>query len=792
MQISEQWVREWIDPKCNTRELAEQLTMAGLEVDSVEAVCPQFLGVVVAQVDSAEPHPQASLTVCQVSDGKQSYQVVCGAPNVAAKQKVALAKVGAFLPSIHQPNETLEIAQLKGVASHGMLVSLQELGLAEKSEEILVLHPNAPLGDSLWDYLHLNDTLLELDLTPNRGDCLSIQGVARELHALTRATLDPIRIDSIQPAHDDVLKVTLDASKACPRYSGRIIKQVDCRTQTPDWMVEKLRRSGIRAINPIVDIMNYVMIELGQPMHAFDLQKVQQEIIVRPSKDKESLVLLDGQAIELLAGTTVIADAKGPLAMAGIMGGQDSGVTASTTDVFLESAYFDPIQIAGKARRHGLHTDSSHRFERGVDYDLQVKAIERATQWILDICGGKPGPVIDVKSDAWQPFEAIRFSPERAKELLGFDLDPESMRQHFERLGCVVNGQGSAWEVQPPSYRFDLKIQEDLVEELARLVGYHNIVATMPKATMRPQEHADYPVLRFKQILVDLGYQEAISYSFVDPKFQGLLHPNREAIALTNPIASDLAQMRLSLWTGLLKALQYNAHRQQEHVCLFETGLVFLPTHEGLKQVPKIGGVAWGALESPHWSQKQKPLDFFDVKGHVETLWRISGKSLDELEWESVESDSLHPGQSAALKYQGEVIGLVGMLHPSVQAKLDIKGSVFVFELQLAALTNKRSIEFKKPSTFPAVRRDLSLVVEQEITCSAMTQWLKKKAGNNLTDLNVFDLYQGSNIEAGKKSIALGLVWQDCYRTLKDTEIEEKMQGIIQGLQDTFGATLRD
>ncbi|HET9844092.1 MAG TPA: phenylalanine--tRNA ligase subunit beta, partial [Gammaproteobacteria bacterium] len=617
---------------------------------------------------------------------------------------------------------------------------------------------------------------------------------ARELHALTKATLHPVRIESIAPHKDDTLTIHIEDEKACPRYCGRIIKNIDCSKPSPDWLKEKLRRSGIRSINPIVDIMNYVMLELGQPMHAFDLDKIDHAIYVRLSQEGEQLTLLDGKEVKIHPNTLTIADSNKPLALAGIMGGEESAVTDTTKNIFLESAFFHPEAIVGKARSFGLHTDSSARFERGVDPNLQDSAIERATQWILDICGGEPCPITDIKTQALQSHKSIKLAISKAKKLIGMDLEEKSIIQDLERLGCVVsNNSEDVWDVKIPSFRFDLSIPEDLVEEIARCGGYDAITASLPKAQLKPNyEKKPFSEKRLKHALIDFGYHEAITYSFVDPKLQNLLFPEVEKIALSNPIASDLSQMRISLWPGLLKALQYNYHRQQNNIFLFETGLVFQETAAGLVQEPKLGGVCLGSLLPEHWQEKPKAIDFYAIKGHLETLWGLNRKDLAKLKWEATKHPALHPGQACHLVYKDKVVGILGALHPDIEKHLDIKAPIFVFELKLKALLRSKSIRFKKPSVFPSIRRDLSMVIDANIPYEKLSNWIHGEAGNLLKKLVLFDIYQGKNIKPGCKSVALGFIWQDPNRTLVDKEIDDIMQDLIQGLEQQFGAQLRE
>ncbi len=788
MQFSEQWMREWVNPKLTTPELAHKLTMAGLEVDSVAPYCEPFTEVVIGLVETCES--QGKLSKLSVNVGERLLNIVCGAPNIAQGQKVAVAMEGAHLPAIHQPSEQLKKTTIKDMPSEGMILSLEELGLAEKSEQIHVLHPNAPVGESVWDYMHLDDTIIDVDLTPNRGDCLSMQGVGRELHALTGAPFNPVGVHPIPASHDHQISIDIQDTQSCPRYSARIIENVDCSKKTPDWMIEKLRRSNIKSINPVVDVMNYVMIELGQPMHAFDLNTIEGDIVIRQSIEGEPLTLLDGQQAKMHAHTLMVADRQKPLAIAGIMGGLDSGVTSQTTKVLLESAHFTPEALAGKARSYGLHTDSSHRFERGVCPSGCVDAIERATQWILDICGGEPGSVMDVKSHLKDP-QVIEFSPERCATHLGFELNEEQVRQDFERLGCQVE-VGTPWQVTAPTFRFDLTIEEDLFEEVARLKGYDNIPNQSgfgPFSTTASGLGVNET--RIKLAMADIGYQEAITYSFVCPSMQADLFPEVEGSPLVNPIASDMSMMRVSLFPGLLTALKHNVNRQQDNVALFETGLVF-QQNDGLKQTKKLGGLVHGQFSPKAWDTKAKACDFFDVKGHIEHLWVGMGHELDSLGFEAGEHPALHPGICASIHNNNQVIGHVGQLHPSLESKLDIKGPVFLFEMNVDPILSTEALGFEKYSIYPEIKRDLSMVLSDSTPANQVMDWIKANAGIKLKKVELFDVYAGSNLPEGSKSLALSLLWQDFDKTLTDEAIEGLMTPIIQGLKQTFDATLRE
>jgi len=791
MKVSEQWLREWVNPQIDSDELVEQLTMAGLEVDGIEPVAGDFRGVVVAEIQQAEQHPDADkLRVCQVSNGSEVFQVVCGAPNARAGIKVALAEVGAVLPG----NFKIKKAKLRGVASHGMLCGADEIGLGEKSEGIMELPVDAPVGADIRCYLKLEDNVIDIDLTPNRGDCLSIAGLAREVGVLNKADVNPVVINEIPATHDDVHEVVVEADTDCPRYVGRAINNINATAVTPLWMIERLRRSGIRSIDPVVDVTNYVLLELGQPMHAFDKDKLQGAIQVRMASEGEKLFMLDEQEINLTTGTLVIADDSGPLAMAGVMGGAATGVSAETKNIFLESAFFKPITIAGKARSYGLHTDSSHRFERGVDFNLQRQAVERATELLLEISGGEAGPIVEVVSEGKLPkWNTVSLREERVKSLLALDIGATEIVDILKRLGLGVEEVASGeWSISVPSYRFDIAIEADLVEELARIYGYNRLPVCAPTATLtpKPANEAKVSIKNLRRVLLARGYSEAITYSFVDPKMQAYFDTSDQGIALANPISADMSVMRTSLWSGLAQALQYNQNRQQQRVRLFESGLTFTRGESGIEQEARIGGVIAGGRTAESWHEQQEPVDFYDVKGDVEALLAMGG-SAQEFTFASKAHHALHPGQSAVILRNGEEIGYVGALHPTIEKSLGLNGPVYLFELTLAGIEQGTIASFTELSKFPEVRRDLAILVSSSTELSAIVDVMKASAGEWLTDVRLFDLYDGKGIEPDHKSLALGLTWQHTSRTLTDEEISELIGCVINNLEKQFNARLR-
>lgn len=791
MKFSEQWLRGWVSPQVSRDELVARLSMAGLEVDSVTPAAGVFSGVVVGEVLSTEQHPDADkLRVCQVSNGAETFQVVCGAPNVRPGLKVPFAMIGAELPGDFK----IKKAKLRGVESNGMLCSQAELQIGEGNDGLMELPVDAPVGDDIRAYLNLDDASIEVDLTPNRGDCLSLAGLAREVGALYAAKVQRPEVKAVVAAHEEVRPVEVLAPAACPRYLGRVIRNVDLSKPTPLWMVERLRRADVRSIDAAVDITNYVMLELGQPLHAFDLAEINGGIRVRMAEEGEKLVLLDGQEVTLRSDTLVIADHARALAIAGVMGGEHSGVTANTRDVFLESAFFDQIAVAGKARSYGLHTDASHRYERGVDWQLAREAMERATGLLLEITGGDAGPIIETVSEQHLPSVApVTLRAERITQMLGMAMDGSEVERLLSGLGLAVTADGAGqWRVEVPSHRFDISLEVDLIEELARLYGYNRLPVRYPQARLAPQAKAeaqgDLPALR--RLLVARGYQEAITYSFIDPKLFELFNPGVEPLLLANPISADMAAMRSSLWPGLVKALQHNLNRQQDRVRLFESGLRFVGQLEGLKQQPMLAGVVCGSRLPEGWAQGRDVVDFFDVKADVEAVLGIAG-ALDAFTFVPGKHPALHPGQTARIERDGREIGYLGAIHPELAKTLGLDRPVYVFELVLSEVAQGRLPKFHELSRFPEVRRDLALLADRDVAASAVLDVIRENAGEWLTDLRLFDVYQGKGIDPHRKSLAVGLTWQHPSRTLNDDEVNSTTQNILTSLEQRLNATLR-
>jgi phenylalanyl-tRNA synthetase beta chain len=796
MKFSESWLRQSVNPSISTEDLVAQITMAGLEVDGVESASPDISGVVVGEIIAVEQHPDADkLRVCQVAgNGDTELQVVCGAPNARVGIKVPFATVGAKLPEGFK----IKKAKLRGVESLGMLCGQTELALGDDDSGLWELPADATVGQDLLEYLDLNDNIIEVDLTPNRADCLSIRGLAREVGVLNCEPVKQLQIDAVKATINDTLNVSIEAPQACGRYAGRIIRGVDLTRPTPLWMQERLRRSGIRTLGPAVDITNYVLLELGQPMHAFDLAKLDGDIVVRMGQN-EALELLDDSKVKIAKDTLVIADQSKALAMAGIIGGAESAVSDSTTDIFFESAWFDPIAIAGKARNYGKHTDSSHRFERGVDCELQIDAIERATALMLEICGGEVGPISVVEAQDYLPKAAtIRLRDQHLQQQLGVSIAAKDIDDMLCRLGMIAESrdkQSGKW--RSPSWRFDLAIEQDLVEEVARIYGYNNLPVTTPAMTVEIQavEENIKPVQYFRDRLVSLGYQEAITYSFVDPDLLKLLDPQRQAVAVSNPISQDLSVMRTTLWPGLVTSAIHNLNRQQSRVRLFEVGQCFIPTDDkkavaGLEQNLALAGVICGSRLPVGWSSGKEQVDFYDLKGDLEAIL-LDNHNSDKLSFKAESHPALHPGQSAQIFADGQHVGWIGRLHPGIEGQLDIAKPLYLFQVDVDKIAEFSPIKAKEVSKFPEVRRDLAFFVDTAVTAQQLMDEAKTAAGTDLYNLKLFDVYRGKDVETKGKSIALGLTFQNSSRTLTDEEINRAVDNVIKLLSEKLGAELR-
>ena len=789
MKFSERWLREWVNPAIDSAELKRRLTMAGLEIEASEPAAATTSNVVVGAVLAVEKHPDAEkLSVCRVSDGREEFQVVCGATNVRAGLKVPFAKLGAKLGA----DFVIKKARLRGIESFGMLCSSQELGLTEIADGLLELPKDAPVGADIRTYMQLDDELIEVNLTPNRGDCLSIAGLAREVAVLTQTALTPPAVETKPAVVTDQLPLELQAPQACPRYLGRVIRRINPDAETPLWMCEKLRRCGLRSIDPVVDVTNYVLLELGQPLHAFDLSKLQGGIRVRMANAGERLQLLDGKEVELAPDVLVIADHEKPVAMAGVMGGKQTAVGPMTTDIFIESAFFEPSAIAGRARRYGFHTDAGHRFERGVDYNLPQKALDRATELLLAIVGGAPGPVTVVENNV-PTARIVTLRRARIERLLGLAFADVEVEAILQRLGLKLLGKEAAgWRFEIPSWRFDVGIEADLIEELARVKGYEAVPVRVPGIAipLRSKPETRVSLRQIRHRLISLGYQEVITYSFVDAALEAALGEAVVPVALANPISQDLAVMRTNLWSGLIRALKYNQNRQVTRLKLFEIGLSFININNKLEQNIKVSSLCWGAQSAEQWGVPAKAADFFDMKGDVQTLLGTTYNS-NAFRFEAAIHKVLQPGQTARIVHGERCAGWIGALHPAIQQPLDIPGKVYLSELDYAAMQPARVPVVAELSRFPAVRRDLAIVVGQAVTAEEIAVILHAAAGPDLQELTLFDVYQGQHIENDKKSLALGLTFQHASRTLVDSDINPIIDNCIKALEAKFNAELR-
>ncbi|AIL70820.1 phenylalanyl-tRNA synthetase subunit beta [Vibrio vulnificus] len=795
MKFSESWLREWVNPAVTTDELTHQITMAGLEVDDVLPVAGTFNGVKVGHVVECGQHPDADkLRVTKVDVGEEELlDIVCGAANCRQGLKVAVATVGAVLPGDFK----IKKAKLRGQPSHGMLCSFSELGIDVESNGIMELAIDAPIGMDFRDFLALNDVTVDVDLTSNRADCFSIRGMAREVGVLNRADVTEPSVAPVAPSIDDTVAIDVKAPAACPRYLGRVVKNVNVQAKTPLWMQEKLRRCGIRSIDPVVDITNFVLLEQGQPMHAFDLAKIEGGIVVRLAEQGEKITLLDGSEAELNADTLVVADHNKALAIAGIFGGEESGVTSETKDVLLECAFFAPDHIRGRARRYGLHTDSSMRFERGVDYALQVNAMERATALLVEICGGEVAPVVAVESEAELPKpNKVALRRTKLDNLLGHHIADSDVVEILERLGMTVETTTEGWVAVAPTWRFDIAIEQDLVEEVGRIYGYDNIPNQNPAAALKMHDHqeANIPLKRVRDLLVDRGYHEAITYSFVEPEQQKLVVPGVDALILPNPISAEMSAMRLGLIQGLLNTVVHNQKRQQPRVRLFEYGLRFIPcetAENGMRQEPMLAGVIAGTRSEEHWNIDSNTVDFFDLKGDVEAILELSAND-KAYSFVATKHPALHPGQSAAIVVDGKEIGVIGTVHPELERKFGLNGRTIVFEIEWSAINRKVIPEAVALSKYPANRRDIAVVVDEAVASGDIVNACLEVGGEFLKAAKLFDVYVGKGVEEGKKSLAIALTLQSNERTLEDADIAGAVDAIVAHVSEKFGASLRD
>ena len=794
MKFSENWLRTFVNPPLSTLDLAHALTMAGLEVEAAEPVVPVFNKVVVAEVLSVEKHPDADhLNVCQVNAGStasnEPLQIVCGAMNVRVGIKVPCALAGAQLPGV-----VIKQTRIRGVESSGMLCSAKELGLEETEAGLLLLPEDAPTGVDFRDYYELDDTLITIKLTPNRADCLGLSGVAREVAAITSEILKPFEIEPVQAQIDESLAVYVDAPDACPLYCGRIVRGISLDVPTPQWMIRRLARSGIRTINAVVDVTNYVMLETGQPLHAFDLARIagvhtgMGAIHVRYARSGETLQLLNGEDLVLQPEMLVIADEASPLALAGIMGGNESGVQQGTTGLFLESAFFSQEVVAGKSFRLGFSSDSAHRFERGVDFAATRNAMERATNLVLDICGGRAGPITEVRGKLPQR-NPIDLRLERSRRVLGITLDEATVAALLRRLQFNFSTTAGVFRVTPPTYRFDLAIEEDLIEELARIYGYNHIPAASPHGELRmlPASETVHGPSQLRQILIGRDYQEVINYAFVDASWELELAGEKTPVALKNPLSSQMGVMRSSLLGGLISNLQFNLNRKQTRVRLFEIGCCFVRKDETYAQPEKLAGLCYGDAVAEQWGMSARRVDFYDAKADIEALFWPA-----RVHFEVASHPTLHPGKSARIRLGERIAGYLGELHPRWQQKLGLPDPAVLFELDLDILLTRKLPMAADVSKFPLIRRDIAVVVAENVTVQAMLDGMQMEKLPMILEISLFDVYHGKGVENGKKSLAFRVLLQDTQKTLTDVEVDLVMTKLINILENQFGARLRN
>jgi phenylalanyl-tRNA synthetase beta chain len=792
MKIAESWLREWVDPELDTEALGHQLTMLGHEVDGIEREGADIADVVIAEIVDVRKHPDADrLSVCTVSDGSDTLiDVVCGAPNVKKGMKSPLARPGQKLPN----GVKLRKSKIRGVVSNGMLCSAIELGLGDDSDGIIELPADAPLGSRLVDFLHLPDAVIDVDLTPNRGDCFCVLGIARDVGALTRTSLKDATVEPVSAKIEDTQAVELVEPRGCPRFAGRIIRGIDPDATSPIWMTERLRRAGLRAISPVVDITNYVMLEFGQPLHAYDATLLQGSVRPRFADNGEKVTLLDGKTVELNNDTMIITDDSGPIGIAGIMGGLSTAVSDTTSDVFFEAAFWPPEVMAGRARAYGMHTDASLRFERGVDPAGQARAVERATELLLQIAGGKAGPlVVDSVEEHLPVRETILLRRAQLARLLGLQIDDETVSDILAGLGLDVAEVAEGWRVRPPSYRFDLEIEADLVEEVARIHGYDSIPETTESAQspLEAVTESRVELQRAADILIARDYQEVVTYSFIDVEANRAFTGSDSELVLSNPISSEMSVMRGSLWPGMVAVAVSNIARQQDRVRIFEASKSFHGTLGGHNEVLKIAGLVTGPALPEQWGEKTRHADFFDIKSDVEALLKLAVEN-GEMKFVPVSHVALQPGQAAEIRRAGEVVGVIGKLHPVLGQRYDLKRTAYVFELDASKVLATKAPIARTISRFPAIRRDIAVIVGDAVTADDLVAAVASTDPGLIKDVRIFDIYRGGGIEAGRKSVAIGLILQETSRTLTDEDADAVMAATISKLKDKFAAELRD
>jgi phenylalanyl-tRNA synthetase beta chain len=787
MNISTRWLREWVNPDVSDLKLSEKLTMAGLEVDRIAPVAPPFEGLVVGHVVSCGKHPNADkLSLCEVDIGAgENLQIICGALNVRQDLKVAVATVGSVLPN----KLKIKRAKLRGVESNGMLCSESEIGISDSHEGIIELDSKAKIGDDVREVLDLDDQIIELDITPNRGDCFSVLGVAREACVNYNLSLPALNYKADQKGSRS-FKSSVSNPKECPKYLTRVIEGVDNNASTPEWMAQKLLRASQQLHSPIVDITNYVLLELGQPMHAFDLSKINGKINVRSAKKNEELELLNGQNVNLSEDTLVIADEKSAIAIAGVIGGMGTSTLENSTEILLEAAFFEPVALSGIARSYGLHTEASLRFERGVDFNITHQAMERASELILEICGGTASEInenLDTKS--LPKLEPIEISIEKISKVLGFNLDPLWVESKFKFLDFEYKkNKDNSWTIIPPSFRFDIRIPADIIEELARLYGYDKIPVQRLSvdANMSNAAQAKISSNDLSNALVNRGYQEVITYSFISNEMHDLVDSDSKKILLQNPISDDMAVMRSSLWPGLIDTAKSNIRRGHHNSRFFELGLCFSGT-EVESQVQKIAGIISGNRYNSQWAGADREVDFFDAKSDVEALLNQCKK---DFTFEVAEHPALQMGQTAKIMKEKNHVGWVGALSPKLQKKLSMPNA-FLFELTQSEIEQGETPSYESFSSFQASQRDIAIVVSKEISSDELIHSIQSLKQNDLIDVNLFDVYEGEHIEQGSKSVALNLTYQSKEVTLTDEQLAEKVSKIVGHLESKFSAKLR-
>jgi phenylalanyl-tRNA synthetase beta chain len=792
MKFSENWLREWVNPQLDSAALAHHLTMAGHEVDDFAVQGAELKGILVAEISSVSKHPNADkLSVCEVRTGEgATVMVVCGAPNVRQGMKAAYAAPGVKLPN----GMILRRSTIRGIESNGMLCSPVELAIGDESDGIIDLPPEAPTGADLAAFLSLPDAILDVNLTPNRGDCFSVAGLARDLSAVTGTALTIRGAPQVAVTIKDAYSVVVNTPAACPRFAGRVMRNINADAVSPLWMRERLRRAGLRSIHPVVDVTNYVMLELGQPLHAYDQDRLTGPIQPRFARPGERLVLLDDREVELSVDTLVVSDESGPIGLAGIMGGRSTAVSNQTGNVFLEAAFWPQNVIAGRARRYALHTDAAVRFERGVDPGLQGRAIERATELLLDICGGAAGPLIDVVNQQYIPRPVdIRLRRSQLSRLLGTDVETGEVERILKSLQIDFEPQDNGWRTRVPAFRFDLKIEHDLIEEVARIFGYDRIpertdVAELPLAGVT-ETYTNLELVA--DTLVARDYYEVVTYSFVDPDTDRLLTGHSSELVLSNPISSGMAVMRSSLCAGMLAAAEMNLSRQQDRVRLFEIGKSFHGKLSAPVETMRVAGLAVGPALCEQWAEKSRMVDFFDIKSDVEALLALTGCGGD-FSFSAEQFELLQPGQSAAIKRHGTTVGFVGKLHPSIAKQLELRKDAFLFELDTEAVFAARIATATAVSRFPSIRRDIAVIVKDEVSAAQLCGAVSQAVPGLIREVRIFDIYKGPGIEAGLKSVALGLILQETSRTLTDTDADLAMQMVLRKLRLDYGAELRD